>query len=88
MRFVGFVMSLKDSHTRGLGLLQQVQGFHEGELQLFNAGIEVLFAAESAGVLKQRHYGSAPLVRDKRVRIDGCLRRFAVLFPFVDDNRT
>ena len=48
---VGLAVSLKDGYTRGLLLREQMKCFHERELQLLDAGVEVLFAAESASVL-------------------------------------
>ena len=65
-----------------------MKGFHESKLQLLDAGIQVLFSAQSTGVLEQRHYRFVTFVTHQRVRINGCLCSLAVLFPLMNDDRS
>ena len=65
-----------------------MKGFHESELQLFDAGIQVLFSAQSTGVLEQRYHCFATFVTHQRVRINGRLCSLAVLFPLMYDDRS
>ena len=88
MGFIGFAVSFEDGDARGLGLQQEVQRFHESELELLDAGVEVLFAAEAAGVLEQRHHSALTLVTHQRIRINGRLGGLAVLLPLVNNDRS
>ena len=86
MRFVRFTVSFEDGYPRCLGLREQVERFHEGELELLDAGVEVLFAAEAAGVLEKRHYRPFSFVGKQGVGIDGRLRGLTVLLALMDDD--
>ena len=87
MCFVGFAVSLDDSYPRCLGLLQQMERFHERELELLDAGVQVFFSAQAACVLEQCHHGAATFILHQRIGIDGGLCGLAVLLALMDDDR-
>ena len=88
MRLIGFAVSFEDGDAGRLGLREQVKRFHERKLEVLDARIQVLFAAEAARVLEQCNHRLAPLVLHQRVGINSRLGCLAVLCPLMDHDGT
>ena len=60
--FVRFAMAFYDRDAWQFRLLQAMQRFRERVFQLLDTIVQILLAAEAAGVLEQRHYRSSAFV--------------------------